>query len=141
MHPTPFDLKSCLAHLRIWVGVGLRATMVARADSRFSFESGFSFEEPIVAGAAADGAVGGGALPEPPEDDDDDEVPSREIAGQEAADYLVDCKLKGRLSAKDVCVISYWFTLAGAEGAASQFFLKSSSQSGGHGNGGWGPKK
>lgn len=63
----------------------------------------------------------------------DEEVPegvSPEVAGENLASLLVDLKLKGILSAKHVCVLAHWATLAGAKGPCKDFAAKPGGQSG-----------
>ena len=49
-------------------------------------------------------------------DGEDFRTPSAEEAGELLAQYLLNNHKSGRLTAKDVCVISHWATLAGACG-------------------------
>ena len=62
--------------------------------------------------------------------DNDDQLPSPTQASQELADYLLDLKTRGRLSARDVCVISHLAKRAGVKGATAEFAYKPSAQSG-----------
>lgn len=64
-----------------------------------------------------------------PDDIGDDEV-TPEIAGQEFADMLFDLKVKGRLSARDVCVLSFYASLAGLVGPACDFGFRPSAPTG-----------
>jgi hypothetical protein len=45
-------------------------------------------------------------------------------AGQELADFLINLKQIGRLSAKDVCMISYYGKLSGLTGPAAEFSFR-----------------
>jgi hypothetical protein len=45
-------------------------------------------------------------------------------AGQELADFLISLKQTGRLSAKDVCVICHYATIAGLTGLATEFSFR-----------------
>ena len=64
------------------------------------------------------------------EADDESGVPSEAEAGELFADALLLLKLKGKISARDVCVLSYYGKLAGLKGPAADFGYKPSSPSG-----------
>ena len=55
-------------------------------------------------------------------DESDDE--NAETAGQELANFLINLKQIGRLSAKDVCTIAYLAKLCGLQGPATAFAFR-----------------
>ena len=62
--------------------------------------------------------------------DGDDDGPSSTEAGQELAICLIHLKLKGRLSAKDVCTIATYAKAAGLTGPATEFAFRLNAPSG-----------
>ena len=56
--------------------------------------------------------------------------PSKEDAVSSLVDYLVTRKLLGKMSAKEVCCISYWAHQAGLDGPIKDFALKPDSPTG-----------
>jgi hypothetical protein len=56
--------------------------------------------------------------------------PTREEGAQGFAEFLVDQYMSGAMSAKLVCVLSWWATLSGAEGMVNEMALKPSSSTG-----------
>ena len=58
--------------------------------------------------------------------------PTREEAGEELASLLLHLKQRGKLSAKDVCVVAWWATGAGASGPVCQLAFPPDRQSTGH---------
>ena len=65
------------------------------------------------------------------EDQDDDWTSmSPAAAGQEFVDMLMDLKTKGRLSARDVCVLSFFATRAGCVGPAKEVAHRPDAQTG-----------
>ena len=92
----------------------LSSTMFAASSSARAWDRPHEFER---YGEHADAA-------------DSDDEPSQSEASQELADFLVYLKLKGKLSARDICVIAYWGKLAGLVGAAAELAKSPDAQSG-----------
>ena len=59
-----------------------------------------------------------------------EDEPSPQAASQQLADLLIDLKFKGKLSAKNVCLICWYGRAAGLTGAAANFALRPHSPSG-----------
>ena len=79
----------------------------------------YAFEEAFVAEVGADASS----------DSDEGELSPPE-ASQELADFLTDLKLKGKLSAKDICLIAWYAKIAGLTGAAADFAFRPNAPSG-----------
>lgn len=62
--------------------------------------------------------------------DSDDPEPSAEEAGEMMVAFLLDLLYTNSLSARSLCVICYWASLAGAQGPVSDFKMKPSSPTG-----------
>ena len=67
-------------------------------------------------GAGSSGDLPNWRIPGDSDSDDDDKVPSQEEAGEMLCDYLLEAHISGRLTAKDVCLLSFWAKHAGAKG-------------------------
>ena len=52
-------------------------------------------------------------------DSDDDAPVTAQEAGQHLFDYLVDLKLRNKLSAKDACILAYWAVMSGSASSSA----------------------
>eukprot|EP00969_Alexandrium_andersonii_P352852 15438586-Alexandrium_andersonii.AAC.1 len=69
--------------------------------------------------------------PPPPEwGDSSNEECSPEDAGVHLAEKLISMKNRGHLTAKDVCIISHWASLAGAKGPVNEYAMAPGGNSG-----------
>eukprot|EP00969_Alexandrium_andersonii_P364925 15465145-Alexandrium_andersonii.AAC.1 len=64
------------------------------------------------------------------ESDAEDELAEGAEAGAMFMDYVLDLYYAGRMTAKAVCVLSWWGTRAGMAGPAKDFAYRPSAQSG-----------
>ncbi len=107
----------------------------ARADSwiaRFLFTMWGrpSWDIPQAAAPAVDPGSGPLHWDSEEEEEEQDQNISQEQASREFADMLIDLKTKGRLSARDVCVLSFYAKHAGLQGPACDFAFRPSAPTG-----------
>ena len=114
-YPQIFGLKLCTRAL------SARASLVTMAVSSSRQRPVYAFEqshEQLVPNAGLT------------EKDDGSDCDDGLVAGSEFTDLLLELKHKGKLSAKDVCVLCYWAARAGARGPAKRMSYPPNSQSG-----------
>lgn len=58
------------------------------------------------------------------EEKEEDKQPTKREAGDALAEYLLELKHKGVISARQLCTISYWASLAGADGPVNEFSFR-----------------